>query len=135
MSRPRRTRGSLSVEVVALVPMMMVLVLLTVFGFRWTHAASDAVHAAGIAAREASASLRSTAIANGRSAGTSVIAASRWCRGATVRVTRTESGGDIWYSARVTCTVDATGLSLLRMGRATVVGSSVQVVDRFRSDR
>lgn len=135
MSGTARRRGSLTVEVVLLVPVMMVLVTLAVFGLRWTGATSDAVHAAGLAARVASESRGSTAMVNGRSAGSASISSSRWCRGGSVRIVRNVAGPDIAYSVRVTCTVDTVGLSMLGVGRVGVTATSTQIVDRYRSDR
>ena len=135
MSTESGNRGSLTVEVVALVPMMMVLVMLAVFGLRWTAATSDAVHAANIAARVASESRAATGSSNGRAAGAASLASSRWCRPANVKVVRIESGDGIRYVSSVTCAIDLAGLSLLRLGRMRASASSSQTVDRFRSDR
>ena len=130
-----RHRGSLSVEVVALVPMMVALLSFAVFGLRWTGATSDAVHAANIATRIASESRGATGITNGRAAAVMSLNASRWCRPATVHVSRIVLGDEIRYSATVACPVDLTGLSVLHMGEVHATGTSEQIVDRFRSDR
>lgn len=130
-----RSRGSFAVEVVALVPMLMSLVVLAVVGLRWTSANSDVIHAAGTAARVASESRAATGTMSGRAAGVAMLRNSPWCRNPRLSVVRVTTGSVVSYRARVGCTLNATGLSMLRMGSVFVEATSVQVVDMYRSDR
>jgi Flp pilus assembly protein TadG len=130
-------RGSATVELVLITPVLVLLMLFAVAAGRFSVARNQVNEAARDAAREAS-TWRSpgAASSHGVERGLASLAASRVsCRspGVAIDTSGLRPGGAV--VADVTCTVDLGDLLGLRLGGAkTFKARAVAVVDTFRSD-
>lgn len=123
------------VELVALVPALLVLVLFVVFVGRLAQANTTVRHAADQAARAASqvsagamaGAATSTALAELSSAGLA-------CHSPGVNVSRGEVQGTPTVTVTVSCALNRQALAPLAPGAQTVAATSTEVVDVRRGD-
>jgi len=128
----RRERGSVTVEAVLLVPVLVLFVTFVVAAGRYGQAATTVRKAADTAAREASL----VAVARMRTAATVRVQAeleraTEWCAGGNTEVRFTEESSVSRVTVRVTCTVNRRGLfSVLPVPR-NVTAVSTEVIDAY----
>jgi Flp pilus assembly protein TadG len=128
----RRERGSVTVEAVLLVPVLVLFVTFVVAAGRYGQAATTVRKAADTAAREASL----VAVERMRTAATARVQAeleraSEWCSGGNTEVRFTEESSVSRVTVRVTCTVSRRGLfSVLPVPRS-VTAVSTEVIDVY----
>lgn len=109
--RRRDERGSMSVEVVIMVPIMMMLTMLVLMGGRLVGARADIDAAARDAARAASYARSFGAAQNAAAAAVQgELRGHRTCTGATLDP---QAWGQGTATVRLTCAVDMSGLGLL----------------------
>lgn len=128
-------RGSASLELVLLTPVLVLLVLLVAFAGRTAQTRADVDRAARDAARAASiARTPETAVEDGGSAASATLTAGDvTCRTLTVDVDTSTfvAGGSV--RATVTCAVDLTDLGLLGLpGSKSLTATFTQPVDVYR---
>ncbi|MEN9805406.1 MAG: hypothetical protein RIS41_2253 [Actinomycetota bacterium] len=128
----RRDRGSVTVEMVLLTPLLVLFVIFTVFGGRAAESMTDVQHAADQGARAASlvssARMQAQAVQavrhdlddRGVSCPDPAITVSPSLEGRVVTVT-------------VTCRAREGGLEILSVDTPTLTASSTEVVDRYRA--
>lgn len=128
-----RDRGSASVELVVLTPMIMMLVLFIVHGGRvgtvaeqLRHAADQGARAASLvsAARQSSAA-RAAVMADLQRNGVG-------CADPTVRVVDSWTGRVRTVRVTVSCRIDSVGLALLGAASRRVSTSSTEAIDVYR---
>ena len=126
------SRGSLTVEAVILVPVLMMLFLLIVYVGRLTDASFRVHRAADVSARVASQSNANSMISHGVTAahkdlegGTST------CERVDVTITRGQIGRVQTVTTSIRCVVSFSGLGLLSPPQRTVRAPSTEVVDYF----
>jgi Flp pilus assembly protein TadG len=128
----RNDRGSSTVELVLLTPVLMMLVLLVVFAGRLTQANTRVRHAADQAARAASlASAGDMEAAGYQAAMADLVDSGVACMSPTISITHT-SGPGATVTSIVTCTVDRSTLAPLAPGNERIVGRSIEVIDQRR---
>ena len=128
-------RGSVTVELVLLTPVLMVLVLFGVYAGRASEALIQVRHAADQAARAASKGSRSeietTALEVAertlRNSGSS-------CTQTSIQTSIVQQGQDPAVLVTVECTIKNIGLALLGTTSRVVRASSLEVIDRWRVD-
>lgn len=129
-----RARGSMTIEVLLLTPVLLLFTLTAVFAMRLTDAQSRTQSAADVAARVASQSSSVRMISRGYSAAQADLSRSGLkCKGINVGITRTSIRGLSAVIAEVRCNVDWTGLTLLGLSQRVVVAQSTEVIDMYRS--
>ena len=130
----KQSRGSLTVEALILVPALMMLMLMTVFGARLTEASARTQRAADAAARVASLSSNSTMIEKGVRAGQDDLVRDRLhCVATSVQISRSQIQGLQTVRADVKCELDWSGLSLLGLSRRVITAQSTEVLDVYTS--
>jgi Flp pilus assembly protein TadG len=134
--RPRRERGSASVELAVVAPALVILMLLVVFAGRAADTDAQVTRAAGAAARAASlrqhptdaaADARTTAVENLASAGVA-------CDPLDVDVDLADfrAGGTV--AVTVACHVPMSDMALLGVpGTRTSVSTALEYIDQYRS--
>jgi Flp pilus assembly protein TadG len=129
-----RERGSLSLELVLVTPLLVLLLLFIVWTGRLGQAAADVRQAAAEGARAASLTGRAAATAAAQAAvAANLNAAGVDCAGVQVAVDvgAFAPGGHV--AVEVTCAVDLADVASLGLpGARTLTGRSVQVVDTYR---
>jgi Flp pilus assembly protein TadG len=128
-------RGSVTVELVLLTPLLMILVLFGIYAGRASESLIQVRNAADQAARAASKSSRSqiqsTAIQIAERAlnisGTS-------CSKTNIETTIISQGQDLAVLVKVSCEIKSQDLSLVGTRPRVVSASSVEVIDRWRVD-
>lgn len=126
------SRGSLTVEALILVPVLMMLFLLIVHVGRLTDASFRVHRAADISARIASQSNSNSMISRGvASAHNDLVGSRSTCERANVVVTRGHIGRIQTVTTSITCVVSSSGLGLLSLPQRTVRATSTEVVDYF----
>ena len=128
-------RGSVTVELVLLTPVLLVLVLFGVYAGRASEALIQVRHAADQAARAASKGSRSeietTALEVAertlRNSGSS-------CTQTSIETSIVQQGQDQAVLVTVECTIENTELALLGTTPRVVRASSLEVMDRWRVD-
>ena len=128
-------RGSVTVELVLLTPLLMILVLFGIYAGRASEALIQVSNAADQAARAASkgsrSQIQSTAIQIAERAlkmsGTS-------CTKTNIETTVISQGQDLAVSVNVSCEIKSQDLALLGTRPRVVSASSVEVIDRWRVD-
>ncbi len=128
-------RGSASVELVLVTPLLMLVLLIVVALGRLADARLVVADAAHQAARAASLerSERAARTQAGRAAATALKEAGATCRRPSVTVTTGGLTPGTNVSARVSCTADLGDLTFTGMpGRVPLVGTAVSAVDSYR---
>ena len=126
------SRGSLTVEALLLVPVLMMLFLLIVHLGRLTDASFRVHRAADISARIASQSKSNSIISRGIAAAHNDLEANAsTCERVTVLVTGGRIGRIQTVTTSITCVVSSLGLGLLSLPQQTVRATSTEVVDYF----
>jgi len=132
----RRDRGSVTIELVLLAPVLLSLVLFVVYVGRLAQANTHVRHAAAEAARAASLVDRSRMDAVARSTALSDISDNGVaCRSPQVAVSLSHEGVVASVSVEVTCEVDRDDLVMLGLGAQRVSGRSSEVIDVHRGER
>ena len=126
------SRGSLTVEAVILVPVLMMLFLLIVYLGRLTDASFRVHRAADVSARIASQSNFNSMISHGVAAAHKDLGGSTsTCERADVSITRGKIGRIQTVTRSITCVVSSSGLGILSLPNRTVRATSTEVVDYF----
>lgn len=134
MARARDDRGSTSVELVLLAPVLMVLALFVVLAGRSGEALRQVQHAADHGARAASQASSARRDDVGHAAAASDLAAAgRSCVDQTIGVEKTKIGRLDAVKVTVSCRVKHAGLQLLGMSDRRVQAESVEVIDVYRA--
>lgn len=128
-------RGSVTVELVLLTPLLMILVLFGIYAGRASESLIQVRNAADQAARAASkgsrSQMQSTAMQIAERAlnisGTS-------CSKTNIETTIISQGQDLAVLVKVSCEIKSQDLSLLGTRPRVVSASSVEVIDRWRVD-
>lgn len=130
----RNLKGSASVELVLLAPVLMILVLFIVVAGRSGEALQQVKHAADQGARAASVAEQSRRAARGSSAALKDLQTSGVsCTSQQVDVRNIVHNNFRAVSVTVSCRVNHSGLALLSLGSRTVTAQSVEVLDVYRS--
>jgi len=128
-------RGSVSVELVLLTPLLMVLVLFGVYAGRASEALIQVRHAADQAARAASKGSRSQIQTTAaRVAERALQNSGASCTELFVEASIIQQGEDSAVVVLVKCTIKNDDLSLLVTDPRVVSASSLEVIDRWRVD-
>ena len=126
------SRGSLTVEALLLVPVLMMMFLLIVHVGRLTDASVRVRRAADVSARIASQSSSNSMISRGVAAAhIDLVGSGSKCERSNVLVTRGRIGRIQAVTTSVTCVVSSSGLGLLSLPQRTVRATSTEVVDYF----
>jgi hypothetical protein len=126
------SRGSLTVEALLLVPVLMMMFLLIVHVGRLTDASFRVRRAADVSARIASQSSSNSMISRGVAAAhIDLVGSGSKCERSNVLVTRGRIGRIQAVTTSVTCVVSSSGLGLLSLPQRTVRATSTEVVDYF----
>lgn len=131
-----KQRGSLAVEVVLVVPVLMMMVMFIVFVGRVQSASMTVRHAADVGAR--SGSIAHTDDAQRRAyvgAADELSRAHHVCESSRVHTEIRRVDGEVMVVAITQCVVRTSGLSFLGVAGPTVRGTSMEVIDHFRSAR
>lgn len=128
-ARSSPDRGSATVELVALAPLLVVLLLFVVFAGRAGQAVEQVRHAADQGARAASMVRRSAMADAAQVAVLDDLAANGV---ACERPSVTTSVGVDSVTVGVVCHVSTSGLRLLGAGSRVVAATSTEVIDRYR---
>lgn len=128
-------RGSVTVELVLLTPLLMILVLFGIYAGRASEASIQVRNAADQAARAASKGSRSqmqiTAI---RIAERALKSSGTSCTKTNVETKVIRQGEDSAVFVKVSCEIKSEDLSLLGTRPRVVSASSIEVIDRWRVD-
>lgn len=128
-------RGSATVELVLLTPMLMILVLFVVIAGRSGESQIKVHHAADQAARAASmVHSRSMQVVAERVARDDLSNNGVGCTNSSVKVTIEESERSRTVTVSVDCVVNRDGLDLLGLKERHVNANSTEVIDRWRVD-
>lgn len=131
----RTEKGSATVELVLLTPVLVTLMLFVVIAGRSGESLIEVRHAADQAARAASMvhpnSMRSVAE---RVASEDLSKNGVGCTNTYVELTITESEYSRSVTVSLDCVVNHQGLDLLSLGNRHVVAESTEVIDRWRVD-
>ncbi len=136
MKRPVVTdRGSATVELVLIAPVLVVLALFVVLAGRSGEALRQVQHAADHGARAASRAPLDDRESTGRDATLEDLRTSgRTCRDQVVSVELTKLGRLDAVKVSVSCRIDHAGLAMLGMSPRRVSAESVEVIDFYRAD-
>lgn len=130
----RNLKGSASVELALLAPVLMILVLFIVVAGRSGEAMQQVKHAADQGARAASVAEQSRRIARGSSAALRDLQSTGVsCASQQVAVQNVMHNNFQAVVVTVSCKINHSGLSLLRLGSRTVTARSVEVLDVYRA--
>lgn len=128
-------RGSVAVELVLLAPVLVALALFVVLSGRSGEASRQVQHAADHGARAASqASLSRSEAAGTAAARADLEGSGLGCLAVDVRVETSKFAELKTVTAHVSCTINHSGLSLLRIRPRTIRAESTEVVDLYRAD-
>jgi Flp pilus assembly protein TadG len=128
-------RGSATVELVLLTPVLMTLMLFVVIAGRSGESQIEVRHAADQAARAASmVHPRSMQVVAERVAREDLSKNGVGCTNSTVEVTISESEFSRSVTVSLDCVVNRDGLDLLGLGERHVDADSTEVIDRWRVD-
>ena len=128
----KSSRGSLTVEALLLVPVLMMMFLLIVHVGRLTDASFRVHRAADVSARIASQSSSNSMVQRGVTAAhNDLTVGSSTCERVTVLVSRGHIGRIQTVTTSITCVVSSLGLGLLSSPQRTVHATSTEVVDYF----
>jgi Flp pilus assembly protein TadG len=128
-------RGSVTVEMVILTPVLITLVLFVVFLGRAGGATEQVRHAADAGARAASIVSRPSMGNVAHLVATADLAANGVnCGSTTVSVSISNAPRVSSVTVTVSCSVNSQGTALLGAGQRTLTASSTEVIDRFRSN-
>ena len=126
-------RGSLTVEMVLLAPVLMVLVLLGVHSGRLSEAKIQVQHAADQGARAGSLVSESKIVSAAKSAvEADLMLAGVSCRKYSVNVEQVDAGVASAVQVQVSCSVRVDGTELLGLLPDQVSASSIEVIDAWR---
>lgn len=127
--------GSASVEIALLAPVLMILVLLIVVAGRSGEALQQVKHAADQGARAASVAEQSRRVVRGTTAALQDLQKNGVsCMSSRVDVQNLVHNSFRSVAVTVSCTVNHSGLSLLRLGSREVTARSVEVLDVYRAN-
>lgn len=128
-------RGSVTVEMVLLTPLLMILVLFGVYAGRASEALIQVRNAADQAARAASKGSRSQVQRTASQIADRALKISGTsCTKTNIETTIISQGEDSAVLVKVSCEIKSQDLSLLGTRPRVVSGSSVEVFDRWRVD-
>ena len=128
-------RGSVTVELVLLTPLLMILVLFGIYAGRASEALIQVRNAADQAARAASKGSRSQIQATAIRIAERVLKQSGTsCTNTNIKATVISQAQDLAVSVKVSCEIKSQDLSLLGTRPRVVSASSVEVIDRWRVD-
>jgi hypothetical protein len=136
MKHVQRQRGSLAVEVVLVVPVLMIMVMFIVFVGRVQSASMTVRHAADVGAR--SGSIAHTQVAHRRAyvrAADEMSRARHVCEVVRVHSEIQKINEEAMVVVKTHCVVRISGLSFLGIPGPTVRGTSMEVIDHFRSSQ
>jgi Flp pilus assembly protein TadG len=126
-------RGSLTVEMVLLAPVLMVLVLFGVHSGRLSEAKIQVQHAADQGARAGSLVSESKIVSAAKSAvEADLMLAGVSCRKISVNVEQVDAGVASAVQVQVLCSVRVDGTELLGLLPDQVSASSIEVIDAWR---
>lgn len=127
-----RGRGSVTVEMVLLAPVLVLFVTFVVAVGRHAQAVTTVRHAAGAAAREASlvSTERMRAAATDR-AEREFLRAAEWCTGGRTEVRLTRSHGVSGVTVQASCEVNRDGIFSVLPVRLRVSAMSTEVIDAY----
>lgn len=125
----RSDRGSTTVEMVIMAPILMMMLLFIVYVGRLTQANSEVAQAADHAARAAALVSRPSMSAQAQAAASASLADST-CLNRQVSVAE----GQFEVSVTVTCTIVRSDLAPLAPGQQTVSATSTEIIDVKRGD-
>lgn len=130
--RQVRDKGSASVEMVLITPLLVIFVLFVIFGGRSVESSSDVKHAADQGARAASmvATSRMPNAAR-RAAEADLVARRVSCPIPKIDVRTSQDGRTV--TVTVSCRADSRGFDLLGVSTRSMTASSTEVVDRYRT--
>ena len=132
--KSRNCRGSTSVEVVLLAPVLMMLVMLIVYAGRYTEASIRVNRAADVGSRIASISNDSRMLWKGELAARTDIRLSKSsCQEVEVNLRRSRIGKLVTVTTTVSCVVPVMGLGLLSLPTRRVEATSTEVIDYYTS--
>lgn len=125
-------RGSVVVEALLLVPVLMMLVLLSVYVGRWTTSSQRISRAADVAARAASQSSMGKMTQNGRLAAVQELKRIQsGCSHQNVDIKRYSARGVLFVQVDVECVLQTVDLSLLRLPARRIHARSLEVIDVY----
>lgn len=134
MTPPNQNRGSLAVEVVLLVPVLMLLVMFIVFVGTVQSASLAVRHAADVGARTGSVAHSNDATRRAHNRTSDELSrSSRFCVSRDVHTELRKINGQVVVTAVAQCVVRMQGLSMLGVSGPVVRASSSEVIDHFRS--
>jgi Flp pilus assembly protein TadG len=136
MTLEKQQRGSLATEVVLLVPVLMLMVMCVVLVGRVQSGAIAVRHAADVGARSGSVAHIEDASRRAFVRATDEMSRARHsCESFRVHTETKKINGEVMVIATTECVVQMGGLSFLGLSGPTVRGTSMEVVDHFRSGR
>jgi len=128
----RKNRGSVTVEMVLLAPVLVLFVTFVVAAGRFNQAGTTVREAADSAAREASLVSVGRIIPSGvRRARAELRRGARWCSEGSADATLSQRNGTRIVTVRVSCAVNRTGILSVMAGPVRVVAESSEVIDAF----
>jgi Flp pilus assembly protein TadG len=128
----RKNRGSVTVEMVLLAPVLVLFVTFVVAAGRFNQAGTTVREAADSAAREASLVSVGRIIPSGvRRARAELRRGARWCSEGSADATLSQRNGTRIVTVRVSCAVNRTGILSVMAGPLRVVAESSEVIDAF----
>lgn len=136
MNLEKQGRGSLSTEVVLLVPVMMLMVMFVVFVGRVQSASMAVRYAVDVGAR--SGSVAHTKDAKQRSfmhTNAELASVQHLCSSTRIHTETQKIDSEFLVVATAHCVVRVHGLSFLGLSGPTVRATSTEVIDQFRSSR
>jgi len=131
MKAQRRDRGSVSVEMVVLTPLLVVLTLFGVFAGRATEGLTSVQHAADQGARAASKVAEARMEAVGRSAALEDLR-NRGVACVAPRISVTRGDGGRTVTVGIECSSSSDGLGLLGVDSPSLRATSTEVIDFYR---
>ena len=127
-----KSRGSMTVEVLLLTPVLFILVMLIVYAGRMTEASIRVHRAADVGARVASISNDGLMLWKGEVAARTDLRLSKSpCQNIGVAVRKSRIDRLVTVTTTVSCTVPITGLGLLLSQSLRVQASSTEVIDFY----
>jgi Flp pilus assembly protein TadG len=130
--RAEKSRGSMTVEVLLLTPVLVMLVMLIIYAGRMTEASIRVHRAADVGARVASISNDSSMFWKGElAAHTDMRLSKSPCHNIDVAVRKSRIDRLVTVTTTVSCTVPIAGLGLLPPRAQRVHASSTEVIDFY----
>jgi len=125
-------RGSITVEVVLLAPVLVLVALLIVHAGRYSDADLRVQHAADVAARAASQVREGAMVSTAENAALAEMMLNGVpCRDISVSLRRIRDANNGFVEATVSCSHNVEGLSALGIRSKRVIATSREVVDRY----